>query len=349
MIEYLPWSKAIYQESLERYKTGLFSSLDIELGGECNFHCIYCDSPKYEKKCQISMEVIEKFLSSGMIQWVYICGLGEPTFHDNYNRLITVLKSCAQYGVRCSIFSNLSNLTPELMQYIRDGILHIQIKYDTQDIFLAKKIYGAQFPSKQLHNITKIEKLVNCDGHTTNIAASIVPTKLNLHGILKVVEECLNANIFPLLGELECSGMGQINYEELCLHPDEVMALKEAVEQLCGGTYEIPVCPSVISGVHIDYSGHITVDKKTGLSCHWFWLDEPQVCRLMHCNGRESISMITERIWRYRDGCIENILNFLNSGEKIGMAFGGCGGNVTKLFKQYVESHWRGTYDLPRQ
>lgn len=347
LIEYLPWSRSIYQESLDRYKNGLFSSLDIELGGECNFHCIYCDSPEYEKKCQIPMDIINEYLSSGMIRWVYICGLGEPTFHNNYSRLVSLLKSCARYGVRCSIFSNLSNLTPELIQYIQDGILHVQFKFDTREESLVKKLYGSQSPAEQLCNINTIKKLVKSDGETTNLAASIVPTKLNLHSILGVVEECLDANIYPLLGELECSGMGQVNYEKLCLHPEEALALKETVEHLCGETYVIPVCPSVISGIHIDYFGNITVDKKTGLSCHWFWLDEPQISSLVHCSKCESIDTIGKVIWNYRNGCMDNVVNFLNKGERVGMAFGGCGGNVTKLFKQYLEVHRRGVYDLP--
>lgn len=339
MIEFLPWSTAIYQESLELYKKGLFSSLDIELGGECNFHCIYCDSPEYEKKCQIPLETIDEYLSTGIIRWVYICGLGEPTFRNNYNTLISLLNSCRRYGIRCSIFSNLSNLTPELIQFIRDGILYVQFKYDSQDEGLVKTLYGAQTPSEQLNNIKLIKNLVRFDGKTTNLAASIVPTKLNLDSILGVVEECLNAHIFPLLGELECSGMGQVNYKKLCLNPEEALELKQSVDRLCGEIYEIPVCPSVISGIHINHSGHITVDRKTGLSCHWFWLDEPQVFRFMHCNDYESINSVAQEIWNYRNGCMDNILNFINCDKNIGMAFGGCGGNIRNILRQYVENH----------
>lgn len=341
MIEYLPWSQKVYRDSLERYEKGLFSSLDIELGGECNFHCIYCDSPEYEKKCEIPMERIDEYLSSGMIRWVYICGLGEPTFHNNHVKLVSLLKSCSRYGVKCSIFSNLSNLTPELIQYIQEGVLHIQFKYDTKDEVIVKTLYGSQFPGQQIANIDRIKQLVCSDGSTTNLAASIVPTKLNIHSILGIVEECLDANIFPLLGELECSGMGQINYEKLSLHPEEALQLKEAVERLCGESYEIPVCPSVISGIHIDYSGHVTVDKTTGLSCHWFWLDEPQTIRLVHCRDYKEIDSIAKKIRNYRNGCMDNVVDFLQKGKHVGMAFGGCGGDVTKLFQQYVHIHRR--------
>ena len=348
MVEYLPWSKKVYQESLNQYRKGFFSSLDIELGGDCNFRCLYCDSPKYSKKCQVSVPVIKDLLSTGNISWVYICGLGEPTFCDNYKKLIELLECCSQYGVRCSIFSNLSNLTSKLKEYIYDGILHVQFKYDTKNADLIKTLYGTSSPKYQLYNIRAIKRLVKSDGRTTNLAASIVPTRLNIHNILPIVEECLEANIFPLLGELEYSGRGQENYNRLCLHPEEVSQLKKDVDKLCREIYEIPVCPSVISGIHIDYSGHVTVDKTTGLSCHWFWLDKPQTNSLIHCGTETSLDTITKAILDYRNNCIENIVTFLNTKRHIGMAFGGCGGNTTDLFKQYLENHRRDCNDLPR-
>lgn len=335
------------KKGLDQYKKGFFSSLDIELGGGCNFQCIYCDSPQYGKECQLPMADVKKLLSDRLVQWIYICGLGEPTFYNNYSRLVEILESCVQYGVRCSIFSNLSNLTPELERYICDGFLHIIFKFDTREPALVKALYGARAPEEQLDNIKKIKALVKSNGYTTNLAASIVPTRLNIHSILPVVEECLESNIYPLLGELECSGMGQVNYTELCLHPEEALELKSNVESLMGESYEIPVCPSVISGVHIDYSGYVTVDKTTGLSCNWFWLEEPKTNRLKHCSSYENLEMITKEVIDYRGRCIENVRTFLERGKHVGMAFGGCGGDVTKLFKQYVKIHRSEGHALP--
>lgn len=56
MIEYRPWSQAVLEESLDSYKRGGFNILDIELGGQCNYHCIYCDSPSRDKHCRISID-----------------------------------------------------------------------------------------------------------------------------------------------------------------------------------------------------------------------------------------------------------------------------------------------------
>ena len=43
MIEYMPWSNKVISECFRDYEKGIFSILDIELGGQCNYHCIYCD------------------------------------------------------------------------------------------------------------------------------------------------------------------------------------------------------------------------------------------------------------------------------------------------------------------
>ena len=45
MLEYLPWAQSTLNTALEKYSRRFFSILDIELGGECNYHCVYCDSP----------------------------------------------------------------------------------------------------------------------------------------------------------------------------------------------------------------------------------------------------------------------------------------------------------------
>ncbi len=53
MLEYLPWSKKVLAENLQIYSEGRFLCLDIELGGECNYHCVYCDSPDRGKCCTL--------------------------------------------------------------------------------------------------------------------------------------------------------------------------------------------------------------------------------------------------------------------------------------------------------
>lgn len=345
MLEYLPWSKKILAENLKRYSEGYFSCLDIELGGECNYHCVYCDSPEREKKCTLAIEGIGNLLSTGLFKWVYICGLGEPTFNKNQRILIEILKYCDKYNAKCSVFSNLSQLTEELIYFIQKGVLHIFFKYDSYNPVITQTLYGTQNIKNQLRNIDRIKNLVQVTDGVTNMAASIVPNRLNRDDIVLIVKECLEANIFPLLGELELSGKGETNYANLSLTSEELFQLKQEVEEALGEDYIIPVCPSVIAGIHFSHDGYITVDQYTGLSCHWFWLKEPQVERLIPFSKNTSLEQVANSIISYRNGRINQVREYLKQGNQIGGAFGGCGGDVLYLFQQYVDFHkWEGGY-----
>ena len=90
MIEYAPWSRKVLDESLRSYKNRVFNILDIELGGQCNYHCIYCDSPLRNKRCEVSIEKLRTAFAQKNIKWVFICGLGEPTANGNLELLIKI-------------------------------------------------------------------------------------------------------------------------------------------------------------------------------------------------------------------------------------------------------------------
>lgn len=338
MIEYLPWSKQEYDACLDNYSKKHLSILDLELGGECNYNCVYCDSPDRKKECNISLDEIDRLLFEGEFRWVYICGLGEPTHGKNYQFLINILSLCEKHGIRCSIFTNLSYLTEELKSYIMKGILYVLFKYDTKKSFGVKSLYGTSNPDSQLSAIEEIWPLVHIENGRTNIAASIVPTQLNYSEILDIVTECISHNVFPLIGELELSGKGQTNYYNLFLSPIELENLKIRIDEIWNGHYSIPVCPAVINGLHINNRNNITVDSFSGLSCHWFWLKEPKTESLVHLDSEVSLNALTATVLTYRQEHIDNIVGYLKNNTHVGGAFGGCGGDVNQLFNAYLAS-----------
>lgn len=339
MLEFSPWSKKANERCLEKYSNGQFSCLDIELGGDCNYHCAYCDSPDRQKTCSIQIHELEIFAQTGRFDWVYVCGLGEPTFNGNYDRFISILKLCKKYGMRCSTFSNLSKLNDELISFIKCGVLHILFKYDSNSINMAETLYGTRKIKEQLSNIKKIKDYVRIENGMTNLAASIVPTRLNKHEISIIVEECFSAGIFPLLGELEPSGKGQTNYENLRLNKGELLGIKEDIDRICGGRYVIPTCPAVISGIHLSYDSKVAVDEFSGMSCHWFWLKEPHTKTLLHFDSSISVETVENTIINYRDNQLMHVKAYYESDDNVGLVFGGCGGNVNDIFRQFLDSH----------
>lgn len=333
MIEYMPWSKAVFSDCLKEYAEGCLNILDIELGGQCNYHCIYCDSPSRNKYCSISIEKIEKVFCLSKIKWVFICGLGEPTYADNATLLKEILKLCEKYNSKCSIFTNLSRLDEEIESYISMGILNILFKYDSRNITDVMNLYGIPSANKQVYNINRLKKIVKCVDNCTNLGASIVPTKINKDKIIDIVKDCLDNNIYPLIAELENSGEAQNYYDQLSLSNEELWDIKKEVSKLIDKDYCIPICPSVIFGMHIRYDGKVTVDEFTGLSCHWFWLEEPRT-KVIGDFHEEEYEALVNKIIKYRMERIQAIKCLLN--KPIEFVFGGCGGDVAYMLNHYL-------------
>ena len=334
MIEYLPWSKIVLQNSTESFKRGKFAVLDIELGGQCNYHCIYCDSPQRDKKCTVNISQVESLIKTGTIKWVYICGLGEPTVESNKPYLIKILDICETYQAKCSIFTNLSLLDDTLLHYVEKGVLYLLFKYDSQSLADCTSIYNQSQVELQLHNIERIKKYVVVENGCTNIAASIVPTQINKGCIKDVVQDCLSNGIYPLIAELEQSGDALENYEQLALSRSELQELKNEIEAIIGEPYSIPLCPAVFCGIHVRYDGTVTVDESTGLSCPWFWLKEPTTVKIGDFN-KNDVSSVLYNILKYRQSREHEINSLLTTLEP--QVFGGCGGDLPYLLRKYIE------------
>ncbi len=339
MKEFLPWSNLVYQNALNKYINGQFSVLDIQLNGKCNFNCIYCDSPDRNMPSNIDFDHLEHLIiqNPGLYDWMFICGLGEPLWEENKKSLLCLLEICKRNKMKCTIFTNGSNLDETVLEYICNGTLFPIIKIDTFSNDLAESLYGT---SLSKNNLTSIDTLfniakANCSDYYS-IAASIVPTRKNLDEIPYIVERCLENNTFPLLGQLEYAGKAIGTYNDLLLSKDELLKLKTRIGEILGCTYKVPICPSVIAGIHINNSGYVSVDTKTGFSCSWFWLETPNTINLCDINTLSSLKNAEECIIDYR--------NKIKSSSLFELAlhieeqpFGGCGGNIKDLFNDYLK------------
>lgn len=333
MIEYLPWSKEVVNTAVSSLKDNVFSTLDIELSGACPYNCLYCETPYRDRKSLVNFVKLEEFIKSRQFKWIYICGIGEPTYADNKKYLLKLLSSCQANGVKCSIFTNLSCLDNDLLQYIENEVLYLIIKYDSHNADTISKVYRPNDINIYLSNLRKIMDYVKVKDNKTNIAASIVPTTANRKEIEILVQSCIERGIFPLLGQLEYSGAAKATYDELFLDDDELAAIKYRVEEKIGEQYNIPFCPSVITGFHISNDNKVTLDKRTGLSCHWFWLDEPMVDVLCELNDTATIPNITSQILQIREKKFFELFKHRQSFASD--IFGGCGGNKRDIFDIY--------------
>ncbi len=339
MYEYLPWSKKELSKSLQDYRRGNFSILDIELGGDCNFHCQYCDSPDRKKAFRVDFSKIDEVLHEGEIRWIYVCGLGEPTFGKNQAVLEELLSLAEKYHVRCSIFTNIFNFSDKLLEYVDKEILYLLFKMDSMDIERLTDLYGVKHMSQQIEKVQEIARHVIIRGGCTNLAASIVPTKRNYDEICQVVEWCIDKKIYPLVAELEYAGAGTHSFGQLKLDREELSSIKWQIIENCCEDLKVPICPAMISGIHINHNGIITADEETGFSCHWFWLKDPKVKLLADFNKTGTWKEYSNLVRTYREGQIETVRSYLDKkGDEL-YVFGGCGGSIKELLLGHLALH----------
>ncbi len=338
MKEFFPWSTAVYKTAVEKYINGRLSILDIQVSGACNYNCIYCDSPDRLLSCQIDFDHLENLIRKdpNLYEWMFVCGLGEPLWAKNKHILLRLLSICKELGIKCSIFTNGSQMDEQIFDYIRTGILYPIIKVDTFSRTSSCKIYGTSEASKTIDAIdTLFEISRNFGNRGCHVAASIVPTAKNRGEILDIVKKCIENNVFPLLGQLEYAGNAIGTYNDLLLSKDDLIKLKDDISEAIGEEYKVPICPSVIAGLHITNDGWISVDKRSGLSCSWFWLETPQIVKLCEVNSINSFKEADYAIIEYRKSVIMQMTELTKKIEVF--PFGGCGGNVKDLAEDYVK------------
>lgn len=331
-IEYSPWAKKDVERIIKKSKQSL-PILDIQLGGACNLNCIYCDTPKYNEPCAINLPSIERILNEGQIEWIYVCGLGEPTVKQNIDHLKQILKWCKEKNIKLSMFSNVLNLDEELLEYIDKEILHILFKLDTFDKDKMKYLYGKDKGDIILKRYEQLKEVTHFKDGKTNLGASIVPTSVNFSEIPKIIDYNFENGIYSLIGQLENAGLCTCIFKKLEVSEIDLYRIKEYIRLTYGIEYEIPICPATISGMHVSNTNYIILDKRTGLSCPWFWLDEPQLKIIGNINDM-SYHEIIQKIIEYRMIKMPEVTEMERNIELY--PFGGCGGNTKKLLRTYI-------------
>ncbi len=141
-------------------------------------------------------------------------------------------------------------------------------------------------------------------------------------------------NVFPSLGELEQAGLAleNGNFSQLSLTIEQIKTLKNKVDELLWPNYKRPICPTIITGIHIDNVGRCVVDRYTGLNCKWFLLREPLIRSIGNVRKYDLCDLYT-KIRKYRRDCFEKNKEVIKKCESTDYVFGGCGGNPKEVIK----------------
>lgn len=332
MLQYKPWEKGEVNSLISESDKKL-PVLDIQLGGACNLNCIYCDTPKYEQPCDVNLSAIGDLINSEAIRWVYVCGLGEPTAPKNVGHLKHILQLCKEKEIGLSMFSNVLNIDKELLDYIDNGTLNVLFKLDTFDKQKITHLYGRDVGDKLLRNYDSLKEVTHVENGATNLGASIVPTSVNYNELPSIINYCKENDIFPLIGQLEDAGSGSNVFEDLKVSEEDLIKFRGYLSDTHGIDYEMPICPANISGIHITNKNDVILDERTGLSCPWFWLDEPKI-KVVGNIEQMKYGEVVDNILAYRSARLPEVENMKQHVELY--PFGGCGGNAKQLLDVYT-------------
>lgn len=348
MVQYLPWSSETLQFCLNAAKEGKIPSIDLELTAKCSAaSCIYCDSmptvcanPNIkELSLETTLNMLNQAADRGL-KWIYTCGLGEP-LEDN--RFSTILEFLKEHDIYMSMFTNGQFIdSVDIARRLKECNVNLILKMDSFDGEKFDVILGGKGRAEKIYRA--IDYLleagygnVEYDG-CTDLAFSIVPTQLTMETIPKVVEFCLKHNIFPSVGELEKAGnvMRHDLTAMLGLNEDDLKDIryKSELERM---DYMRPICPAIVTGLHIDNQGNCIVDAVTGLNCKWFLLSDPHT-EIIGNVMDSPVADLQRQVGLYRDKCFKENIKTINEYEKIDYIFGGCGGNPSQIIRLYKEN-----------
>jgi len=344
--EYLPWSKQVFKECLIRQSEGFLPTLDLEFTAKCSgCSCIYCDSKPevsniidYQETSKgVILKFLEETLSLGL-KWVYACGLGEPLEDPKFWDILYFL---TKHGIKLSMFSNgVFIRDSSIARELKKNDVNIILKMDTFDEEKFDTILGIKGAAKRIY--TARDHLLSAgyaqDELLTDLAFSIVPTSLSIPDIPEVIEFCKKHKIFASIGELEQAGevISKNLSSTLSVSKDDTDRLKQIANEYFGSCYMRPICPCILTGLHIDNRGDCIVDRVTGLNCKWFLLTEPDI-KVIGNICDTSASVLFEKTKNHRaDAFIKN-KTLIDSSFNVSYAFGGCGGNPCEIIKLATE------------
>lgn len=342
MIEYLPWSKKVLNESMMLQRAEKIPTLDIELTAKCTGACcIYCDSKPnvcaHEQEGEINFSTLSKMIldaKSHGLKWIYTCGLGEPLEDKKFWDMIHLLRA---HDIKLSMFSNGIFIHDiYVAKELKENNVNIILKMDTFDENKFDAVLGGKGIAKKIYAARDLllQAGYGKKGKYTDLAFSIVPTRLSIDGIPEVVNFCKKYGIFASIGELEQAGeviKNNLN-DTLGISSSAVAHLKEVADDYAEGNYMRPICPCIITGLHIDNLGNCVVDEDTGLNCKWFLLKDPRVVKIGNIQ-RESIIALFEKVISYRKKCFETKSDLIRTSCSVSYTFGGCGGNPKDIIE----------------
>ena len=328
-LQYLPYTFAFDPNKKE--------VLDVRLGNTCNLACRGCCGSKCETTSTDTLpgiNTISRLTRALGTRLIMIDEIGEPTEIRNRDAFKSILRFCKREGILVSCFSNMVDWDEELFGYVKEGTLCVLYQLYSEDPETMRAYHQVDKVAEIKANTARLKLLAKVTAGATNVAASIYPTRDNIHEIPDMVRDCLKFNVYPFVGEFLRMGMGDENGDSLEVSSDELAKLHATVSEIVGYDYEVPLCPCILNGVHLVGGNRIIVDKNTGFACDGLSFEDAEAKTICFLTRATIYGDIPQKIAEYEQARLPYIRQLRD--RMPDYYFGSCSGRPKKILDEYL-------------
>jgi len=206
--------------------------LGLTLSRCCNYRCRYCAQEAGRPAPQeVSGATLRELIREGAdlgVQSVILAGAGEPlldpAFHD-------VVRTTAELGLTTVLYTNGSQISPAVGEFLYTHDVSISLKLDTLDESCFNWLTGCHDGFRRtmrgLENLFAVgygERECLPDGHSmTRLAVNAVVTCANLSDLIDLARYCDQLGIKLFLDNLSLVGRAADNWRDLITTPKEYL------------------------------------------------------------------------------------------------------------------------------
>jgi len=213
-----------HEEVEDAVKNRRLLSMEIEFGRECNFRCPYCYvvDPETAPK-ELTPDEIRNAIDQGRalgVRRLIILG-GEPMIYPGLQEMIRYI---AAKGMEIELFTNGTNITPEMARFFFEHSVKVVVKLNTFDPTLQGRLTGRTWAFDCIQNALSELLAAGYPSGEKQIAASTIICRQNIDELKDIWCWLRDRNIDPYFEMITPQGRSSRN-QWLFPDPAETEAL----------------------------------------------------------------------------------------------------------------------------
>lgn len=188
-----------YEVAIQR-KTNI-KKVYIEITNRCNLSCKMCfrnfqKDPMGEMSFENFKLILNQVKDLEDVEVIYLGGIGEPTYHPDFSRMLSILKD-TPYKIQISSNGTLIKKYEE--ELIKNKVDLITISIDSPNPLIYKDIRGTEFHNV-FDNIQSLNKKKEELGSALpNVAVEVLVMKGNIKDLINLIRLAGNLNVSSII------------------------------------------------------------------------------------------------------------------------------------------------------